>query len=275
MFSEFEAQMSSEARPFPCVFGVAGYRQDQLRYLFLDPFDVEVLGAQLAQFVAESRSHGPNTSLIVFTRPRPVQTLDAYRRKMWHTLDQLARLDKSSWPDSIPEQIDHPMWEFSFAGEPIFVVCSTPAHVMRQSRRSSAFMLTFQPRWVFEKILGTEKAAAAAFAEVRKRLIPYDGTSPSPLLGRYGAADGRDIPAIFPGGRQSNRVRMSVCQARADQGLSSQGQGASGMTQIITGTKDGILDRPGHPGVASGAGLRRVAARRRGQGASFPHPPGG
>ena len=33
MFSEFEAQMSSEARPFPCVFGVSGYRHDQLRYL--------------------------------------------------------------------------------------------------------------------------------------------------------------------------------------------------------------------------------------------------
>jgi len=32
-------------------------------------------------------------------------------------------------------------------------------------------MLTFQPRWVFEKILGSEKAAEAAFAEVRKRLI--------------------------------------------------------------------------------------------------------
>ena len=41
MFSEFEAQMSSEARPFPCIFGVTGYRADQLRYLFLDPFDVE------------------------------------------------------------------------------------------------------------------------------------------------------------------------------------------------------------------------------------------
>jgi len=36
-------------------------------------------------------------------------------------LDQLARLDKSPWPETIPEQIDHPMWEFSFAGEPIFV----------------------------------------------------------------------------------------------------------------------------------------------------------
>ena len=197
MFSEFEAQMSSEARPFPCVFGVAGYRQDQLRYLFLDPFDVEVLGAQLALFVAESRSHGPNTSLIVFTRPRPVQTLDAYHRKMWHTLDQLAQLDKSPWPDTIPEQIDHPMWEFSFAGEPIFVVCSTPAHVMRQSRRCSTFTLTFQPRWVFEKILGMEKAATAAFAQVRERLIPYDSTSPSPLLGRYGAADGREYQQYF------------------------------------------------------------------------------
>jgi FPC/CPF motif-containing protein YcgG len=173
MFSEFEAQMSSEARPFPCVFGVAGHRQDQLRYLFLDPYDVDVLGGQLAQYVSESRSYGPNTSLIVFTRPRPVQTLDAYYRKMWLTLDQLARLDKSPWPAEIP------------------------AHVMRQSRRSSAFMLTFQPRWVFEKILGTEKAANAAFAEVRKRLIPYDSASPSPHLGRYGASDGREYQQYF------------------------------------------------------------------------------
>ena len=197
LFSEFEAQMSSETRPFPCVFGVAGHRQDQLRYLFLDPYDVEVLGGQLALYISESRSCGPNTSLIVFTRPRPVQTLEAYYRRMWLTLDQLARLDKRPWPEEIPEQIDHPMWEFSFAGEPIFVVCTTPAHVMRQSRRSSAFMLTFQPRWVFEKILGTEKATNAAFAEVRKRLIPYDSTSPSPLLGRYGAADGREYQQYF------------------------------------------------------------------------------
>jgi FPC/CPF motif-containing protein YcgG len=41
---EFESHMSSEARPFPCVFGAAGYRQDQLRYLFLAPLDVVALG---------------------------------------------------------------------------------------------------------------------------------------------------------------------------------------------------------------------------------------
>ena len=197
LFAEFEAQMCSEARPFPCVFGVAGYRQDQLRYLFLDPFDVAALGEQLALFVAESRSHGPNTSLVVFSRPRPVQTIESYYKKMWLTLDQLADLDKTPWPAAIPQQVDHPMWEFSFAGEPIFVVCSTPAHVLRQSRRSSSFMLTFQPRWVFEKILATDKAAEAAFEEVRKRLRPYDGTSPSPLLGRYGRQDGREYQQYF------------------------------------------------------------------------------
>jgi len=69
--------------------------------------------------------------------------------------------------------------------------------VLRQSRRPSAFMLTFQPRWVFEKILGTEKAAEAAFAEVRRRLIPFDGTSPSPLLGRYGDDEGREYHQYF------------------------------------------------------------------------------
>jgi FPC/CPF motif-containing protein YcgG len=216
LFAEFEAQMSSEARPFPCVFGVAGYRQDQLRYLFLDPFDIQTLGEQLALFVSECRSHGPNTSLLVFSRPRPVQTLDAYYRKLWLTLDQLAGFDKSPWPAEIPEQIDHPMWEFSFAGEPIFVVCSTPAHVLRQSRRSSAFMLTFQPRWVFEKILGSDKAAEAAFGEVRKRLLPYDSTSPSPLLGRYGNHDGREYQQYFL--FDDNDVAMQCPFARLAQG---------------------------------------------------------
>src|SRR4029077_14216367 len=96
-----------------------------------------------------------------------------------------------------PSRSDKRLCESASVGELIFVVCSTPAHVVRQSRRSSAFMLTFQPRWVFEKILGTEKAASAAFAEVRTRLTTYASASPSPLLGRYGAADGRDYQQYF------------------------------------------------------------------------------
>src|SRR3979490_1882755 len=102
MFSEFEGQMSSESRPFPCIFGVTGYRADQLRYLFLDPFDIENLGAQLALYVAESRSLGPNTSLVVFTRPQPVQTLNAYYRKLWPPAGQLAPTATNTRPAGTP-----------------------------------------------------------------------------------------------------------------------------------------------------------------------------
>ena len=58
-------------------------------------------------------------------------------------------------------------------------------------------MLTFQPRWVFEKILGTEKAAAAAFGQVRERLGPYDSIEPSPVLGRYGSPEKREFRQYF------------------------------------------------------------------------------
>lgn len=196
-FAEFEAQMNSEVRPFPCVFGVNGYQQNQLRYLFLDPYDIPELAVELVSFVSEARSFGPNTSLVVFTRPGPVRSLEAYYSQFWMTLDQLARIDDADWPAEVPHSVDHPMWEFCFAGEPIFVVCNTPAHVSRQSRRSSSFMMTFQPRWVFDKILGSEKAAETSFSKVRKRLVPYDSVAPSPYLGRYGNPEGREFRQYF------------------------------------------------------------------------------
>ena len=37
LFREFEATLLSESRGFPCVFGIAGFRANQLRFSFLDP----------------------------------------------------------------------------------------------------------------------------------------------------------------------------------------------------------------------------------------------
>jgi hypothetical protein len=101
------------------------------------------------------------------------------------------------WPETIPQNMEDPAWEFCFAGEPIFVICNTPAHTARQSRRSSSFMLTFQPRWVFERILGSEKAAQIATAKVRKRLQLYDALPPSPNLGLYGHTENREYKQYF------------------------------------------------------------------------------
>jgi len=199
LFKEFEAALTSEARPFPCVFGVSGFKTNQLRFAFLDPLTPEALAPVLQTYLSKARGYGPNTSLVVLSRPGPVRGLKAYRAQFWSLLQGLAAIDLHPWPGDIPEELDTPEWEFSFAGEPIFVVCNTPAHVLRQSRRSTSFMMTFQPRWVFETILGSEIAAERAYQKVRERLSSYDLIPASPALGRYGDAENREFAQYFLG----------------------------------------------------------------------------
>lgn len=199
VFKEFSAALTSAARPFPCVFGVAGFAADQLRYAFLDPLEAATLAPILQAYVKEARSLGQNTSLVVFSKPGPVRSLESYRKHFWALLRNLSHYDSDPWPITTPERLDDPGWEFCFAGEPIFVVCNTPAHVLRQSRRASTFMLTFQPRWVFDNILGTAKAAEKSFGKVRKRLARYDMLTPSPVLGKYGDPDVYEYQQYFLG----------------------------------------------------------------------------
>lgn len=198
VFAEFEATLSSTSRPFPCIFGVTGMKGDKLRYAFIDPLDPMSLAPVLAEYVANARDIGKMTSLVVFGRPGPVQSIEAYRDRFWHLLDGLARLDAAPRPEEIPEELDATKWEFCFAGEPIFVVCNTPAHVLRQSRRSTSFMVTFQPRWVFEGITDTEEPAALrALAAVRDRLADFDAIEVAPYLGNYGAPGNREYQQYF------------------------------------------------------------------------------
>lgn len=197
LFREFEANLLSETRSFPCIFGVAGFRADQLRYSFLDPLNARNVAAVLGSYLSESRGFGPNTSLVIFSRPGQVEPLEAYERRFWRLLCDLAVEDHRPWPIAIPEELDNPRWEFCFAGEPIFVVCNTPAHVSRQSRRASSFMITFQPRWVFDSILDNEVSAERAFRKVRDRLRRYDFLAPSPALGRYGDSGNREFAQYF------------------------------------------------------------------------------
>jgi uncharacterized protein len=197
IYADFVESLDSASRPFPCIFGIQGLRSDQLRYTFLDAIDIPLLACALARYLSEARTLGSNTSLVVFTRPEPVRALDYYRTTFWFILDKLAEIDPEPWPPAIPQSLEDPGWEFCFAGEPIFVVCNTPAHIARQSRRSSSFMVTFQPRWVFDKILGTEKTAQVATTKVRERLISYDDLSPSPHLGLYGHPGNREYKQYF------------------------------------------------------------------------------
>lgn len=144
-----------------------------------------------------AQGFGQNTSLVVFEKPTALLNLNEYKQKFWKLLKGIAQSDEANWPANIPQELEHRDWEFCFNGEPIFVVCNTPAHILRQSRRGSTFTLTFQPRWVFKNILGTEKAAQTAFSIVSERLRPYDMIDKSPVLGRYGDENTREWKQYF------------------------------------------------------------------------------
>lgn len=157
-----------------------------MRFLFHNHIDIPLLFKQLRQYVKNSRNFGNNTSLILFTNIDQRLEIDQYYRIFWDTLKALTENDSQPWPDEIPKATGDPKWEFCFAGEPIFVVCNTPSHVMRYSRHSPRFMITFQPRWVFDNILGSPGQARRAFSKVRRILKKYDVTPLSPDLGIYG-----------------------------------------------------------------------------------------
>jgi uncharacterized protein len=194
---ELCAILESRARPFPCIFGAAALKADQLRFAFHDTLAAPWLAAVLASYLKVARDIGPYTSLVTFARPGPVSGLEGYRKRMWALLRDVAELDTQPWPAAVDSRLDHPTWEFSFAGEPIFVVCNTPAHVLRQSRHASTFMITFQPRFVFDGVLDGRAKGDRAVAAVRQRLAAYDMVPASPSLGRYGEADVREHEQYF------------------------------------------------------------------------------
>lgn len=198
VFSEFEATLTGRARPFPCVFGVTGFKANQLRFAFADPLDADATGGYLMSYLKIARTLGRMTSLVVFARPGPVQHLESYRQQFWQLLASLERSDPAPRPAEIASELDTPSWEFCYGGEPFFVVCNTPAHVLRQSRRSTSFTVTFQPRWVFEGITDSDDPAVLkALASVRDRLSRYDAIDPAPYLGSYGDPENREYQQYF------------------------------------------------------------------------------
>ncbi|CAC9589314.1 hypothetical protein [uncultured Gammaproteobacteria bacterium] len=189
VFEEFYTTMTNENEKFPCVFGTAGVKNQQVRYYFSnsqarDP-DIYPLAIVLEEYVKNSRTYGKNTSLVVFFKPdSKIRSIQNYERDFWSILQRLNYIDSSSWPKEISEDPEHYLWEFSFSEEPIFVVCNNPAHKLRRSRYAGTFMITLQPRWVFEFL--QKPAGRKSKKIVREILKSYDDIDVHPELGTYG-----------------------------------------------------------------------------------------
>jgi uncharacterized protein len=196
-FADFSERIDSRSEAFPCHFGTAGFRQDQLRYHFSDNGDALKIAMALEEYIQVCRGFGQNTSFVVTIRTDSADCIEAYHRKFWGLLESIRRYDSFAWPDEIPFEVDNSAWEFCFAGEPLFVVCTTPAHQQRRSRYSAHFSLLFQPRWVFANILDTPEKANKAFQSVRSLLSRYDDIGVSPVLGMYGNPTNREHLQYF------------------------------------------------------------------------------
>ncbi|MGP9819826.1 YqcI/YcgG family protein [Salinarimonas sp. NSM] len=196
-FVDFAQRMTASDLPFPCIYGVSAFAADELRFVFCEEMTADALTDALGAFVPRARSFGRHTSLVAFSRPCESLGVAQYRQRFWSLLAGIAARDRAPWPAGVPRELDDPDWEFCFAGEPLFVVCNTPDHRARRSRYSPALTLTFQPRWVFDGILGTDDQARRAFAAVRARLQRYDDTPVAAVLGRYGDPGNREFAQYF------------------------------------------------------------------------------
>ena len=196
-FVDFSERIESRSSPFPCHFGTAGFRKNELRFFFSDDGEVSPIAQALEAYISTSRSCGPNTSFVVTLKTEKIASVSEYHQLFWSLLNGLGKYDKAPWPSHIPTEADQSAWEFCFAGEALFVVCTTPAHMQRKSRYSSYFSMLFQPRWVFANILDTPEKAHKAFNSVRVLLKDYDNVAISPYLGMYGNPDNREHLQYF------------------------------------------------------------------------------
>ncbi|HEX6289367.1 MAG TPA: YqcI/YcgG family protein [Herpetosiphonaceae bacterium] len=200
-FHAFQNDLLSTERLFPCIFGVEALKQDNLRFVFLeDPYHDEslyTLKNSLVEYTGIYRSLSRMTSLVALFKPQAaIKPIEEYRQDFWHVIQFLHEHDPALWPVDIPIDTQEALWEFCFNGDPMFVVCNTPAHTQRRSRSSKGFMITFQPRWVFEGLGNTPKGEKAR-RSIRERIVKYDTITPYPGLGAYGDPNNNEWKQYF------------------------------------------------------------------------------
>jgi FPC/CPF motif-containing protein YcgG len=214
-YEDFKKIIVNKKRAFPCTLGVAGFAANQLRFGFItnNINSIEAyknIAAMLQSFIPCARSFGKNTSLVVFFNEVTDFGIENYEEIFWNILNSISSYDTCEWPINTPNNPNDSLWEFSFAGEPIFVVCNTPSHKVRRSRFSKNFMITFQPRWVFEGVIGNGAPNSEKIkSEIRRRLSLFDEIPPSPDLGAYGSNHNHEWKQYFL--QDTNESRNKKC----------------------------------------------------------------
>jgi hypothetical protein len=175
-------------RDYPCHFGRAALLRGEFFATFFDGPGPDLAWA-LRTFLERSQRE-PRRRLVLagFRRPEAEpRDQDWYEAEFWRVLQELHDGDDRPWPASTPSRPEHPNWEFSFSGVPMFVFAAAPTYLRRRSRNlGTGLVLLFQPRNVFAGVEGGTPGGVRARQGIRRRLAEWDTVAPHADLGDYG-----------------------------------------------------------------------------------------
>jgi FPC/CPF motif-containing protein YcgG len=195
-YRDFHEFVASESRPHPCGFGVAAEKRRKLRYSFVNREEISRpldLARTLLAFQALAPTIGGRPALIVFVDVPT--TLDAAEQEaaFWSLVQSLHDLDEAPWPDTIPTDLDDPLWQFCFAGEPWFINGHGTTYQKRLSRSSRrGLFLVLQTHANLDGIVGHTPAAEVVRRDIRQAVRGYDLVDLSPDFTIYGDPAGRE-----------------------------------------------------------------------------------
>jgi FPC/CPF motif-containing protein YcgG len=184
---------------YPCFFGTRAEERGEMFYSLVPGKDVAMLPATMAKFaeLAKEPIYSKNNVAIFFEPDAVPLPHEKYHDLFWQTLQYLHDNDPDPAADRQPDPTD-PLWEFSFAGVQMFVVCGCPSFGARHSRNlGPGMVLLFQPRSVFVDRVTNKVISARARQEVRKRLEKWDSIPAHPDLGTYGDPENREWKQYF------------------------------------------------------------------------------
>ncbi|WP_261304067.1 YqcI/YcgG family protein [Paenibacillus andongensis] len=182
-FRKFGQMINDPDQMYPCIPGRLGFISNSLRFGFAaDPRSEEAINnvAKLLQQYGEcSRETGKYASLVVFfNTPNELAdgfSIEDYEQLFWSVLSRGSAKDQAPWPSHISSDPTHHTWEFCYNGHPYFAFWGPPATEIRKSRRTPCFLITFQPRWVFEEINDSTSFGRNMKKLIHQKLVEYDG----------------------------------------------------------------------------------------------------
>lgn len=194
---EFRRTLSAPTDKFPCIYATRALETDTLRFTFLPDSRTDVaidaLAQSLTAYVEICRSLQPFTAFLAFFEPDVTEMpLDEHHSEFWRVLQALHEIDPSPWPAHIPTDPAEQLWEFCFAGEPLFVLGSGPAHRARRSRYTPVRTISFQPRFMFDELISTPVVLDRARRIIRSRVLEMDGFPVHPMIQMYHEDENRE-----------------------------------------------------------------------------------